>query len=106
MLSLYGDFFSLGLLVTTATIWKGWAGRGVVASFAVCLLAGEAFAFYEAFVATHPPMAEIYLQDTGFVISAGVIWAFSWWLGASFGSLAAYALKQLKAAPSSKRVIR
>jgi hypothetical protein len=82
--------------VSTAASTYGWAGRGVIVSLAAGLVAGEAFAFFAAFLATHPPMAETYLQDPLFVVAAGIFWTLTWWVGAGFGSPVGFTLRRIK----------
>ncbi|MGA9323978.1 MAG: hypothetical protein WBW06_23235 [Xanthobacteraceae bacterium] len=73
-------WLALGGFFVTALFAYLWGGRGVVASFALGLIAGEAFAFFNAFAVPQIPTREIYVQDPSFVTIAGLIYAAAWWL--------------------------
>jgi len=65
-----------------------WRGRGIVASFISGVAAGEAIAFFEAFVIVprmRPPPLETYLQYPSFVMMVGLFWAALWGIGVVFG---------------------
>jgi hypothetical protein len=68
-----------GFFVTALSAYL-WGGRGVVASFALGLIAGEAFAFFNAFAVPQIPTQETYIQYPSFVTIAGLICATAWWL--------------------------
>jgi hypothetical protein len=77
-------WLALGGFFVTALFAYRWGGRGVVASFVLGLLAGEAFAFFDAFAVPQIPTQAIYVQDPSFVTIAvtiaGVIYGAAWWL--------------------------
>jgi putative Ca2+/H+ antiporter (TMEM165/GDT1 family) len=69
-----------GFFVTALFAYR-WGGRGVVAGFALGLIAGEAFAFFNAFaVPQQIPTPEAYVQYPSFVAIAGLVYAAAWWL--------------------------
>jgi hypothetical protein len=73
-------WLALAGFFVTALFAYLWGGRGVVASFALGLVAGEAFAFFNAFAVPRIPTQEIYVQDPSFVTIAGLIYTAAWWL--------------------------
>lgn len=84
-----------GFLVSM-TCTRVWGGRGAIAGFVAGVVAGMAFAFFEAFAVTHPPMSETYTHSLSFAVLAGGYWSLTWWLGACFGVPAGFALRAIK----------
>ena len=73
-----------------------WGGRGVIASFALGMIAGEAFAFFNAFAAPQIPTQETYVQYPSFVAIAGLICGATWWLAGCASLPFGFVLRRLK----------
>ena len=73
-----------------------WGSRGAVVSLATGVVAGMAFAFFEALVVTHPSMSETYTQSASFAVLVGIYWSLTWGMGACLGIPAGFALRRIK----------
>jgi hypothetical protein len=82
-----------GFFVTALSAYR-WGGRGVAAGFALGLIAGEAFAFFNAFALPQIPTQEIYVQDPSFVAMAGLVYAAAWWLAGGASIPFGFALRR------------
>jgi hypothetical protein len=86
----------IGFFVGSSCVFL-WQGRGIVVGFISGLVVGETVAVYAAFVALphtqHPP-SEIYLQNPGFVMAAGLFWTVLCWLGVGLGIPAGLLLRE------------
>jgi uncharacterized membrane protein YedE/YeeE len=73
-----------------------WGGRGIMASFALGVIAGEAFAFFNAFAVSQTPMQETYVQHPSLVAIAGLIFGATWWLAGCASLPMGFALRRFK----------
>jgi hypothetical protein len=92
---------ALGGFFVTALFAYRWGGRGVVASFVLGLIAGEAFAFFNAFAVPQIPTQEITVQDPSFVTIAGLIYAAAWWLAGGASIPFGFVLRRSKSQKTS-----